>query len=300
MSVNQRLTFNPEISNLFSNLISHNINIYIVGGYIRDYFSYIDSKDIDIIIDKDLTQVINILGKGHIVGEKCPIIKLDNLNVDISSLVNSNTNSIYEDSLKRDFNVNSIYYSVNTQTFIDPQNGLNGISDKQLIYVDKISFYNENLIPLRMYRLIGQGYTVPLEYHNIAILNLTNKKTNYNQVVFKELKKIFKSNYIFDTIETLYKHKILNIIFPELADIMSKGFNLRAFFNNVAPNDLDFFQILAKIFFSNSYFKDQHDIKLLIYLSKFTICILNKNSTDKLLIAINNLHNKEVIKYVEY
>ena len=104
----------------------------------------------------------------------------------------------------------------------------------------------------------------------------------------------------FDTIETLYKHKILNIIFPELADIMSKGFNLRACFNNVAPNDLDFFQIFAKIFFSNSYFKDQHDIKLLIYLSKFTICILNKNSTDKLLIAINNLHNKEVIKYVEY
>lgn len=278
----------------------HNINVYIVGGYIRDNFSKIKSKDIDIIVDKELSLIIKILGKGYIVGEKCPIIKIPSLNIDISSLVNSNTNSIYNDSLKRDFNVNAIYYLVNKKKFFDPHNGIQGVINKKIEYICKKSFYNENIIPLRMYRLIGQGYIVPQEYHEIAFLNLSNKKSNYNTVVFKELKKIFTSSYFFETVETLYKYKILEIIFPELNILISRGFNLRFYFNNCIPVELDFFQIIAKIFFSDILFSKLHDIKLLIYLEKFSICQLNQNNIEKLLNAINKLHNREVIEYVEY
>jgi tRNA nucleotidyltransferase/poly(A) polymerase len=280
--------------------MKHDINIYIVGGYIRDSLSNIKSKDIDIIIDKELSLIIKILGKGHIIGQRCPIVKIPHLNMDISSLINSNTGSIYEDSLKRDFNVNAIYYLVNQKKFIDPHNGIQGIVNKKIEYVCKKSFYEENIIPLRMYRLIGQGYISPLEYHEIAFINLSNRKINYNAVVFKELKKIFTSNYVFETIEILYKYKILEIIFPELHLLIFNGFNLKIHFNNCIPIELDFFQIIAKIFFTDNYFCEIHDLKLLIFLSKFSICQLNKNSIDKLLNAINKLHYKEVIEYVEH
>jgi tRNA nucleotidyltransferase/poly(A) polymerase len=153
-----------------SSLLSSNVNVYLVGGLVRDSFLGIKAKDIDLIVEgmplDDLLKHLSIYGNVDVVGESFSVIKFKggfNDTIDIAlprkdrkignghkgfEITNNNV-SVIEDLQRRDFTINSIAVNVSTLEIIDPFNGHQDILNKIIRATDKNSFVDD---PLRILR----------------------------------------------------------------------------------------------------------------------------------------------------
>ena len=161
--------------------INHLINklngdVYVVGGYIRDFLLKKENKDIDLIVRKiDINTLISELkkfGRVDVVGKSFGVIKLkaneDGLEYDIALPrkekptgegghkgfeINSDKDIQLKDDLsRRDAKINSMAYSINRDKLIDPFGGLDDIKNKKMSITNSEAFGDD---PLRMLRMIG-------------------------------------------------------------------------------------------------------------------------------------------------
>lgn len=174
--MNNKINF--EYSNylqkIFDKLNKNEIRPIIVGGYIRDFFLNINSKDIDIElygIDsfEQLEKILEEFGEVNSVGKSFGVCKLSlkNQEIDFSLprvdnkissghcgfdiIINQNLDFKTATS-RRDFTINSIGYDVTSKKILDPFNGLNDLKNKTLKAVDIDKFIQD---PLRVFRAVG-------------------------------------------------------------------------------------------------------------------------------------------------
>ena len=211
----------------------------VVGGYVRDHFFNIQSKDIDIevygISSLDvLKSSLETFTPVHEVGKSFGVLKirLDDNDIDISLPrteiktakghkgfhVQTNGHLDFNTaSRRRDFTMNAIGYDIKTDFFIDPHGGKEDIKNGIIRHVDDESFIED---PLRVLRAVQFAARFNFKLHtNTLKLCQTMVKGNMlselpKERIFEEYKKLLlKAPKPSVGFEVLNK---MNALFPEL------------------------------------------------------------------------------------
>ena len=154
---------------------------YVVGGFVRDHFMGLGSNDIDIVVtDLDINGGIelalflyNVLNLDHfpviyprfgtaqilidgteveIVGSRKEIYNFKNRKPVVIA------GTLEDDANRRDFTINSIFYNISQDLFVDPKNGIEDIRKKLIRTTSdsKTIFAEDPLSILRAIRFSSQ------------------------------------------------------------------------------------------------------------------------------------------------
>jgi poly(A) polymerase len=220
----------------------HNIEAYVIGGYVRDIFLQRASKDIDIVVlgnGIEFAELVAVQLKAKVAVFKnfgTAMLKLQDLEIEFvgarkesyradsrKPIVENGT--ISDDQLRRDFTINALAISLNEENYgalIDPFEGVNDLHNG-LIKTPlnpEITFSDD---PLRMMRAIRFASQLNFSIDETALAAISKQKGRINIVskerITDELNKIILSskpsvgfNYLFDT-------GLLKLIFPQMANL---------------------------------------------------------------------------------
>lgn len=181
-----------EIAQIFK---EHNKDLYIVGGYVRDSYLGIQS-----LLRDDVDLCSNVKPKELFKMFEGTSFKIGNINesVGVMSITGKKRyehatfrkeyyeteshaptkvefiNSLEEDSKRRDFRINAIYYNILEDTFVDPLGGIDDLKERKIttVKVPKIVFNDD---PERILRLVrfacALGLSIPEEEMFYAVQN---------------------------------------------------------------------------------------------------------------------------------
>ena len=204
-----------EISNYCS---ANNIESFVVGGFVRDFFLKRPSKDIDILIIGDGINVAKQIAKQ--IDPKIPVtifknfgtayFKFNDYEIEFvgsrkESYANDSRNPIIEtgsfkdDINRRDFKINSIAISLNNQNFgelVDLHDGLTDIEQKVInTPLDSNITFSDD--PLRMLRAIRFSCQLDFEIHDNLVKTMAMQKNRIsivtNERIVEEINKIILS-----------------------------------------------------------------------------------------------------------
>jgi tRNA nucleotidyltransferase (CCA-adding enzyme) len=167
------LDYPIKLNKIFDKLNKHTTKIILVGGYVRDYFLGLDSKDIDIEIYgiesfEILETILQEFSKVSSVGKSFGVCKLNYEGYDLDFSLPRHDNKInsghtgfnvvinpYMDfktaCYRRDFTINTIGFDVIKKEVLDPFNGIKDIDNSILKAVDNNTFIQD---PLRVFRAV--------------------------------------------------------------------------------------------------------------------------------------------------
>jgi poly(A) polymerase len=298
--------------------------VKFVGGCLRKALSGEEIDDIDLatsfppsevkkmLVNKD----IKIIDTGITHGTVTAIIK--NKSFEITTLRKDvktdgrHANVIFttnwqEDSLRRDFTINSIYADINGRIF-DPLSGIDDLRKGKIKFIGSAEerIQEDYLRILRYFRFFTQYSKVN---HEVEIIRSIKKNINgLNKIskerIFDELKKILKLNNLYNLFQDKDSKEIILDIFPQL-----KYFQRLEILNNLNKklrNQFNQDLILALLIVdgSNEYeyfchkYKTSKNIKnKLNYISSNYKNFVNKNFyTKENIKKLIYLRNKEEVK----
>ncbi|MDA3861924.1 MAG: CCA tRNA nucleotidyltransferase [Melioribacteraceae bacterium] len=220
-----------------------NIQIYVVGGYVRDLMLNRKLDDVDILVVGDglefaqkLSQKLGLkkvdyfktFGTAHFfykdidlefVGARKESYSLDSRNPEVEI-------GTFEDDInRRDFTINTLAISLNKDSFgelIDTFGGVKDIESK-LIKTPlnpEETFNDDPLRILRAFRFASQ-----LDFHlDDSLVKAANKLASRLEIisqerVTEEFFKILKSPKPFVGLRLLFDSGVMKVIFPEVADL---------------------------------------------------------------------------------
>ena len=243
------MVFQEAITNSIFHEISNycygnNIESFVVGGFVRDFFLKRPSKDIDILIIGDGITVAKQIAKQ--IDPKISVtifknfgtayFKLNDYEIEFvgsrkESYASDSRNPIietgsFEDDInRRDFKINSIAISLNNQNFgelIDLHDGLTDIKQKVInTPLDSNITFSDD--PLRMLRSIRFACQLDFEIHDNLVKTMTKQKNRIsivtNERIIDEINKIILSKTPSRGFKILEQTGILEIIIPELTSL---------------------------------------------------------------------------------
>ncbi|TCD03822.1 CCA tRNA nucleotidyltransferase [Pedobacter psychroterrae] len=232
----------PVFKVLADTAAKHNIEAYVIGGYVRDIFLQRPSKDIDIVVlgnGIEFAELVAAQLKTKVAIFKnfgTAMLKFLDLEIEFvgarkesyrsdsrKPIVENGT--IKDDQLRRDFTINALAVSLNKDSFgtlVDPFNGIEDLQNK-LIKTPlgpEITFSDD---PLRMMRAIRFASQLNFSIDEQALKAISQQKARISIVskerITDELNKIILSplpslgfKYLFDT-------GLLHLIFPQMANL---------------------------------------------------------------------------------
>lgn len=167
-----------QLSIPFLHIFPEYVGVYLVGGYVRDFFLERDSKDIDVLVNyitfDDLLSLLNQHGIAELVGKSsdCVKFKYQGITYDIvlpKEVVRSEDGyrqasnpklSIERDLASRDFTMNAIAFDLRTREFVDPMNGRQDIESK---IIRNCSVYTYLVDPVRILRGINFSFKFDMQ-----------------------------------------------------------------------------------------------------------------------------------------
>ena len=230
-----------EISNYCSN---NNIESYVIGGFVRDFFLKRECKDVDILIIGDGIRAAKKIAMN--IDPKISITIFKNFGTayfrykdyDIEfvgsrkeSYVSDSRNPIVEtgtltdDINRRDFKINSIAISLNSTNFgelVDLHDGLSDIKQKivNTPLDSNITFSDD---PLRMLRAVRFACQLGFEIHPDLIKTMTKLKERIliisGERIIDEVNKIILTKTPSKGFKILEHTGLLDLIFPELTNL---------------------------------------------------------------------------------
>lgn len=229
---------------IISKLNEKGFEAYLVGGAVRDLIIGINPKDFDIVTNAYPEQIKKIFEFSRIIGRRFKIVHVhaNKEIIEVStfrSFNNQYTNkngkilkdnqygNINQDTFRRDFTCNAIYYDLKNEILIDFHDSINDIKRKNLLIIGNINKrFKED--PIRILRAIR--FSAKLDFNiNKNILKSIIKNSHLITLepkarVFDELLKIFKCGKSVKCIEIIQKIGIQNDIHPILNFIKNKSF----------------------------------------------------------------------------
>lgn len=210
-------------------------DVYFVGGYVRDKLLGLDNKDIDveihnISVDK-VKRILSRYGSVDIVGASFGVLMLKGLDIDFafprteSRTGNKHTDfeilvnpylGLEEASKRRDFTMNSIMQNVITGEYVDLHGGIADINKKIIKYVDKETFVEDALRPLRACQFASRlGFKVDDSVVDIS-KDLKYTSLSSERIMVELDKALLKSSKPSIALNYLLEMGILDQIIPEL------------------------------------------------------------------------------------
>ncbi len=226
IEVSENLT---ELAKLFPE------DLYVVGGYVRNKLLGIETGDVDLASSVDIEQVSKRLeGSGFTVkikNLKCGslLISKDKENFEYtffrkdvyadggshSPIRIERTEDIAEDSKRRDFSFNAIYYNINKDEIVDHYHGIIDLKQKVLrccLDPEQVLKSDGERI-LRMVRIAGElGFSIDKDTFKTAIKFASNVSDLTGARKFNEIEKILYSDRRYKIGKTSLKKtlKLLN------------------------------------------------------------------------------------------
>lgn len=211
--------------------------LYIVWGFCRDKILWEKNKgDIDIVTDatpdemKTVLKIVWEVGKKYgtcIVSEGWEVFELTTFRKDIGSINNRKpvevefTNLLTLDAHRRDFTCNAIYLNIDTQHFIDPENGGEDIKKWIIRFVGNIEdrIQEDALRILRFIRFKNKHWfhVAEKKYWYILKKNISILKNIPIERIRQELDKILLHSSNVQALEDLKQIGFFDIFIPELA-----------------------------------------------------------------------------------
>ncbi|WP_316822370.1 CCA tRNA nucleotidyltransferase [Pedobacter gandavensis] len=233
---------NPIFKVLADIAQTHQIEAYVIGGYVRDIFLKRPSKDIDIVVLGNGIDFAELAGKqlktkvAVFKNFGTAMLKTRDLEIEFvgarkeSYRANSRkpiveNGTIKDDQLRRDFTINALAISLNKDNYaqlVDPFNGIQDLEQKIIrTPLDPELTFSDD--PLRMMRAIRFATQLEFSIDETAINAIKKQKERISIVskerITDELNKIILSKtpsigfkYLFDT-------GLLHLIFPQMANL---------------------------------------------------------------------------------
>ena len=230
-----------KISNYCSN---NNIESYVIGGFVRDFFLKRECKDVDILIIGDGISAAKKIAMNIDPKISVTIFKIFGTayfrykDYDIEfvgsrkeSYVSNSRNPIVEtgtltdDINRRDFKINSIAISLNSTNFgelVDLHDGLSDIKQKivNTPLDSNITFSDD---PLRMLRAVRFACQLGFEIHSDLIKTMNKLKERIliisGERIIDEVNKIILTKTPSKGFKILEHTGLLDLIFPELTNL---------------------------------------------------------------------------------
>ncbi len=290
------------LDNIFNKLKNNGISSIIVGGYVRDFFLNIPSKDIDIELYgvesfENLENILAEFGDVNSVGKSFGVCKLSLTNLEIDFTLPRSDSKIskghkgfevkIEKNLdfttaasRRDFTINALGFDVNTQKILDPFNGLEDIENKILQAVNLQTFSED---PLRVLRAA--------QFHSRLNFKVEKKlftlcKTMCDENILDEL----PSQRIYTEIQKI----ILKSLKPSLGFLFLKGVNALKYLSPLQRLDeIDFKNILNALDKTNKTKDNKTNITIMLAILCYKF---NEEDTKKFLLNLSN--EKKLLKNI--
>ncbi len=281
------IKYPKKLDKIFYKLQNQNIRPIIVGGFVRDAFLKIDSKDIDIEIYNIssfdiLEKILKEFGNVNSVGKSFGVCKLNINDLELDFTLPRLDNKLssghkgFDVKIKpdlnfknaasrRDFTINSIGYDIINKKILDPFNGVKDLKNKVLKAVDKNSFTQDPLRVLRAVQFCAR----------------------FNLKMNKKLFTLCKKMIVKDMLSELSKERI----FEEIKKLLLKSKKPSIGFKLLKKIDaLKYFPELKNI-------KKQNWIHTLLTLNKMTEFFTSNKKTNLILmlslICINFKNNND-------
>lgn len=237
-------------------LITNNLEVYLVGGTVRDYLLNIEPKDLDFLVvgSKDLLEISNIInkfGKVDIVGQSFGVLKLtiNGETYDIAIprketkvgdghtdfIVETENVSLQEDMYRRDFTMNSIVYDIVNDCYLDFYKGMDDIYNKIINVTNPKAFIEDPLRILRATQFSSRfGFNIHYDTRELILNNKHNLKYISIERIIIELDKIYYKGDINLGFELLNEFNIFN---ENIHNLLIEDIQTRADFYFVLNDD---------------------------------------------------------------
>jgi tRNA nucleotidyltransferase (CCA-adding enzyme) len=216
------------------------LNLYVVGGFVRDLLLHRKVDDIDIVVEGDGIAFARHVGKKlncrvntHKKFGTAVIIFSDHMKVDVASarleyydfpaaLPIVEKSSIKRDLARRDFTINTLALSLNAETFgtmIDYFGASRDLKDKTIRTIHNLSFVED---PTRIFRAIKFANRFGFEIGKVTANLIRNAikvdcfKNLSGLRVLSELKQIFSEENPIPAIRTMTEYGLEKVIHPRL------------------------------------------------------------------------------------
>ena len=219
--------------------------VYITGGYVRDFLRGVESKDIDVVVrnapietvrkfldNYGKTTMVELSRTNDLFTVSILLFKAkdDTAEAQITlpkagiSQTQDKKNTLYQDSLHRDFKLNSMYLPINytsSRDVIDFNHGRTDIRDK-FISANGNPTHRINESPIRMLRAISLAsrlrYKIDRTLFKAIKVNAVMICKCSAESVKIEFEKILMSEKPSIYLRKLYESKLLKYICPELEE----------------------------------------------------------------------------------
>ena len=234
-----RNLISPSALKVMHRLHSKGYEAFLVGGGVRDILLGHQPKDFDIATNAHPEQVHALFKNSRLIGRRFKLVHIlfgremievatfrgqaseqNEKQSEHGMLLRDNVyGTIEEDAIRRDFTVNSLYYSPKDFCIYDYLNSLNDIQDKQLRLIgDPETRYRED--PVRMLRALRfaskLGFEISPEtrdpiYEYAPLLgNIAAAR------LFDEVLKLFLSGHASSIFKDLLKYGLFGPLFPQV------------------------------------------------------------------------------------
>lgn len=241
------MNYNKALTNPIFKIIaqaSHELNVdsYVIGGFVRDYILERESKkDIDIVAvgsgielalkvssllpNKPKVQVFKTYGTAMLRFQDIDIefvgARKESYNKESRNPVVEN-GTLQDDQNRRDFTINALAFSLNSNNYgdlIDPFNGMLDLENKTIkTPLNPDITYSDD--PLRMMRAIRFATQLNFEIEQKSLKSITKNKERIKIIsgerIVDELNKILSAEKPSVGFLLLYKTGLLDLILPEL------------------------------------------------------------------------------------
>lgn len=228
----------------------NNIKAYLVGGLVRDLIrGELFYVDIDIILEENAIpfarKVSNSLAKQITIFEKYGTAKVklsDAKNIDFATCRTEvydfpaahpkvTFSTLKKDLFRRDFTINSIAMSINSESFgelVDPFNGYLDIKNKSITVLHDLSFIDDPNRIIRAVRFCSKlDFDIDSKTKNLAVETMNSGIFDHymNDRIKTELKTLFSNKYKpVNNIKKLAELNSLRLFEPKLDFIKIEDF----------------------------------------------------------------------------
>jgi len=212
---------------------------YLVGGCVRDLLLGKKPKDFDVATNATPQEIHKLFRNSRIIGRRFQIVHVrfgrevievatfrgqhnPKESSDAGHILRDNVfGSFKEDSFRRDFTVNALYYDASSETVLDPTGlGLPDLEAGRLQLIgDPAQRFKED--PVRMLRAVR--FMVKLDFLISPALaaDIKNSADLLGQIpparLFEETLKLFMNGQALATYEALKAYHLMSRLFPTLA-----------------------------------------------------------------------------------
>lgn len=231
---------------VLNRLNSGGFQAYLVGGSVRDLLLHKAPKDFDIATDATPTQIRKLFRNARIIGRRFKLVHIiyhreiievatfrghdpvdDNHQInDSGMLIRDNVyGTLEEDAWRRDFTVNSLYYTITNKTLVDYTGGFNDIRQRLIRMIgDPATRYQED--PVRMLRAIrfsaklefniAEETAKPIQALSQLIANISGSR------LFEEMVKFYQCGRAEHAQQLLKQYDLFMHLFPQTHALTDK------------------------------------------------------------------------------